>query len=386
MAFTTKAREAREELVNQLVKDLESGKVFFWDRGFKPKYNRNLVADLHGKEQLYHGGNALRLWLASAQNSWKDTRWATFEQIKSLQKKGVEWDQQPHLKKGAKGVRIEYWSYKENVYKVDPKTKKKVKVMVMDPDTGKMVPQTRDRDVPLVKQSIVYNGEQIENIPPDLDWSHVIDEAKRNEAMEAMLKNSEAKIFNDQTGANYYTPATDEIHLVPPEAYKDIEVYYATAAHEVSHSTGAANRLNREGITGHHPFGSEGYAKEELRAELSSMFLAQDYGISLGKEHYESHAAYVQSWIKVLKDDPDELFRAAADAQKSADYIRENMIEKDLHHTLTVEKETPVLERTAAQQLSAVPEKEWEPKQKTVQKKAAVRVPHRKKTSRGITR
>jgi Antirestriction protein len=78
--------------------------------------------------------------------------------------------------------------------------------------------------------------------------------------------------------------------------------------HEIGHATGAAHRLNREGITGGHRFGSEGYAKEELRAEMFSLFAAAQTGIPYDPER---HAAYVQDWAKALKNDKNEIFRAA---------------------------------------------------------------------------
>ena len=93
--------------------------------------------------------------------------------------------------------------------------------------------------------------------------------------------------------------------------------FYGTAAHEIAHSTGAEKRMAREGVTNTDGFGGEIYAKEELRAEMASMFLAQEYGITLDENHYESHIAYLQSWAKAVEKDPDELFRAAAEAQKS---------------------------------------------------------------------
>ncbi|WP_427927175.1 zincin-like metallopeptidase domain-containing protein, partial [Xylella fastidiosa] len=91
--------------------------------------------------------------------------------------------------------------------------------------------------------------------------------------------------------------------------------YYATLLHELGHWTGHSLRLDRDML---HPFGSEGYAKEELRAEIASMILGDELGIGhdLGQ-----HAAYVGSWIRALKDDPLEIFRAAADAEKIQEYL-----------------------------------------------------------------
>ena len=66
------------------------------------------------------------------------------------------------------------------------------------------------------------------------------------------------------------------------------------------------------------PFGSMTYAKEELRAKISGMMLSVELGIG---QSAGNHAAYVQGWIKALEDDPRELFRAAADAEKILNYV-----------------------------------------------------------------
>lgn len=89
------------------------------------------------------------------------------------------------------------------------------------------------------------------------------------------------------------------------------------------------------------------YAKEELWAELASTFLQQQYGIKFDEKHYENHAAYMQSWAKVLKDDPNELYRVASKAQEMADYIEKNMLLKGLESVapkaLESANEVPIL-------------------------------------------
>ncbi|SCC95821.1 hypothetical protein THIX_90596 [Thiomonas sp. X19] len=127
----------------------------------------------------------------------------------------------------------------------------------------------------------------------------------------------------------FYSPKRDEVSLPPRESFKSVEGYYGTALHEIGHATGAQQRLNREGITGGHRFGSEGYAKEELRAELFSTFMAAETGIPHDEEQ---HKAYIQSWAKALKEDKNEIFRAAAEAGKAVDYVLGK--EQDLLHKI----------------------------------------------------
>ena len=97
--------------------------------------------------------------------------------------------------------------------------------------------------------------------------------------------------------------------------------YYATALHEIAHSTGHESRLNRD-LAG--SFGSESYAKEELRAELACVFMQMEQGIQLNGKHITNHAAYLNSWLQAAKNDTSVFFKAAADAQRIADYVADN--------------------------------------------------------------
>jgi antirestriction protein ArdC len=104
----------------------------------------------------------------------------------------------------------------------------------------------------------------------------------------------------------------------PKHAFKDAASYYGTALHEAAHSTGHPSRLNRATLTETYRFGDISYAKEELRAELASVFLAAERGIP---HDPEQHAAYVGAWIKTLRADKNEIFRAAHDASRAADFL-----------------------------------------------------------------
>ncbi len=132
---------------------------------------------------------------------------------------------------------------------------------------------------------------------------------------EHILKASGASITHAPGDRAFYRPATDSIHLPDRGQFPTADNYYATALHELGHWTGHPSRLDRDLA---HPFGSEGYAKEELRAEIASMIVGDELGIG---HDPGQHAAYVGSWIKALQDEPLEVFRAAADAEKIHDYV-----------------------------------------------------------------
>ena len=153
-------------------------------------------------------------------------------------------------------------------------------------------------------------------IPPHTPKQHTTFEAVQ--AGEQILKNSGANIAHDQADRAFYSRSQDSIHLPPKDAFKDAAGYYGTALHELAHWTGHPSRLDRSTLTESYRFGDVNYAKEELRAELASVFLAAQRGIP---HDPEQHAAYVNSWIGALKRDKNEIFRAAHDASKATDFI-----------------------------------------------------------------
>lgn len=324
MALPEKIQQQRNELVQQVIKDIQSGKPFFWDSGYISKRPRNLLKSLQGKDQYYNGINNIRLILAAKHFGFEDSRWTTFKQAQELGAK---------IQKGAKGIHIEYWQYAKPIMETNPNTKKKEQVYVIDEETGKKVPAYVKLDYPIIKNYVVFNASQVEGIEKEIPLKiHHEDTIK---SMEDMIQHSEAKIYYDQDSKNYYSPSNDEIHVVSKERFKTLNNFYATVAHEIAHSTGAKNRLNRKTLIENDGFGNTVYAKEELRAKLTSMFLAQKYNINFDKNHYENHVAYLQSWIKALQDDYNELFRAASEAEKAMQYIETNMIGLKQEQTLS---------------------------------------------------
>ena len=117
--------------------------------------------------------------------------------------------------------------------------------------------------------------------------------------------------------ALFCAPGLDVIQLPLPGAFRDAQSYAATKGHELVHWTNHETRLHRD--FGRPRFGDEGYAREELVAELGSAFLCADLGIT--PEPREDHAAYIGSWLKALQNDKRAIFQAVAYAQRAADYL-----------------------------------------------------------------
>ena len=116
-----------------------------------------------------------------------------------------------------------------------------------------------------------------------------------------------------------YIPKEDKIVLPDRNKFVDQYSYYATQLHEICHATGNENRLNRNILTNN----EKDYAREELIAEISSSFLMQELNVPVTAEHYDNHKAYINSWISILKDKPNELFKAISEANKIEKYIKE---------------------------------------------------------------
>jgi antirestriction protein ArdC len=138
----------------------------------------------------------------------------------------------------------------------------------------------------------------------------------RIERADAFFAATRAEVVHGGSRA-CYIPSRDEIHLPHIDCFRDAESYYATRAHKTIHWTRHETRLNRD--FGRKRWGDEGYAMEELVAELGAAFVSAD--LDLTPEIRDDHAAYLASWIKVLKSDKRAIFAAASHAQRAADFL-----------------------------------------------------------------
>jgi antirestriction protein ArdC len=241
----------------------------------------------------YRGGNVLNLMLAG----YSDPRWLTFNQAKE---RGYR------VNKGEKGSLIQTFRFHEEKQVRDGEGKP-----VKDAKGNAVIEQTK-LNKPIIRTFVVFNAEQITGVPPlertEHQWNGV-------EQIDKLLAASGAQIEHQSGNRAYYSPSLDKIVLPLKEQFPDPERYYSTALHELGHGTGHESRLDRPFINA---FGSEGYAREELRAEISSMLVGQRLGIS---HDPGQHMAYVDSWVTILKEDPAEIMRACQDAEKIHNYL-----------------------------------------------------------------
>ena len=298
---TTKefAAQAGERCIEQL----ERG-VAPWQKGWdkptraeEPPYNP--VSDTR-----YKGLNSVVLRMTAQERGYSDPRWMTFKHTQQIE--------DAHVRKGEKGTRIEFWS-------PVGETKAGAKESEKPRAAPEKLRGAEERRFALIRTYTVFNAEQIENMPP-LEHKPQPQQWEVSERGERLLQASGAKIEHQSGDRAFYRMSEDKIVLPKQEQFRTPEAYYSTAMHELGHWTGHKDRLNRETLNQgvKDGFGSENYAKEELRAEMTSMTVNGTLGLP---HEPERHAAYAGAWIKALKDDPDEIRHAARDAGQMADYI-----------------------------------------------------------------
>ncbi|MFE9082934.1 ArdC family protein [Brevundimonas sp. NPDC003935] len=274
------------EITALILADLEAG-VRPWSR---PWTTQGAVSrPLRHDAEPYHGVNVLTLWVRAARCGYARPVWMTFRQALALG--GA-------VRKGEKGVPVVYAAPAAGDDRDDQ-------------------PEAR-RSGRFLKRYIVFNLDQIEGLgdrypPPDRPNA-----ADRIHHAERYFAASGADIREGGDTA-CYRPDADAVHMPAFEAFRDREAYYAVLAHELVHWTGHSSRLDRDLKLGR--FGEEAYAREELVAELGAAFVCADLGLTL--EPRPDHAAYIASWLRVLRNDTRFIVAAAAHAERAARFLAE---------------------------------------------------------------
>lgn len=272
-----------EIVTEKIIGELEKGNIPWrqpWDKVAPPI---NLIS-----KKPYRGINILLLMC----RGYSSPYWLTFRQAKTLG---------GSVRKGEKASLIVFWKWTEK-----PEEDEKGVI--------KMKP------VPFLRYFTVFNTEQVEGIEdhiPDRESQRPFDPIGK--AQEIFDDMPNRPIIQHGRARASYSPALDTVSLPHAHQFESASDYYSVAFHELTHSTGHKSRLDRLDAENLAPFGSEDYSKEELVAELGSAFLCAEAGIDAAI--VRSSAAYIQNWLKVLKDDKKMIVFAGARAQKAADLI-----------------------------------------------------------------
>jgi antirestriction protein ArdC len=267
-----------EVINNRILELLQQGTVP-WRRSWN--VTSSMPRSLNTKKE-YRGINVILLACQQYSQPW----FLTFNQIK---------ERGGHVKQGMKASPIVFWKWIESD---DPDDKLKV---------------------PLLRYYNVFNVEQAEGITypeiqTDTNSFTLIETA---EQIISTMPNT--PLIQHMGKRAYYNPLSDTVTLPLQTAFQSPEEYYATAYHELIHSTMHEDRLNRKVTAQVHKWGDDAYSKEELVAEMGASFLCGHAGIE--NTTIENSAAYIQGWLKFLKNDKTLLIYAAAQAQKASDYI-----------------------------------------------------------------
>lgn len=293
----------REEITRQLIETIEAGAPP-WRQGWSvPLLHRNAQT---GKS--YSGINNLLLTSALTKSgNCAIDEWMTFKQAKAAGHS---------IKKGAKASHIVRMVEVDRFEKIS--------------DGDEVLAEERGKKL-VMKTYAVFNGQDIEGWQPAERLRPDIQPSEAVEAIVAGLKANGMIVLHGGSAASY-SPRIDTLRIPERAAFEDALSLYATMLHECGHATGHSSRLARFGKT----LGLDSLAeraKEEIRVEMAASFLcaelfppsgADNHGPSMGQKEIANHAAYLESWLQALKSSTthNEVFRAAADAQKIADYLK----------------------------------------------------------------
>ena len=293
--------KTREQLVKMYLEALKENKIPWRERWYSD-LNKNGVTNTE-----YKGVNQLILSYVAYKEKYKDNRWLTYKQIKENNYKITN-------AKG-KGVPIEFWS----VYDI------KNKIRLDFPTYEKIIEKTPERKKDFkvfCNTTYVFNASLIEGIKPNEKNNR--NTIPTNIYFKRLISKLHIEYIEEGDKA-YYIPSKDTIVLPPSSKFFDKYSYYATQLHELSHATGHSDRLNRNLNIQN----KRDYAREELIAEISSSFLMQKLNVKVHEDDYNNHKSYIQSWILLLEDKPNELFKAVGEANKICDYLDSKVKNKE---------------------------------------------------------
>lgn len=287
----TERQDIHQQVTDTIIQQLEDG-VVPWHKPWNGAESRMLALPKnHTTTKKYRGINILLLWASSIKNQFLTDDWGSFKQWQ---------EKKESVRKGEKGSLIVYY------------------------DTFEKEVEGEIKEIPFLKKSFVFNRCQLVSYDPaeNVKLLNETSLVERIEKVDAFIKNTSAVIVNQDLQAAY-DPAADQILMPLPEAFNDTpsstatEGYYATLSHELIHWTGHEKRMARNMGK---KYGDRNYANEELVAELGGAFLCAEFGISVADKG--NPAAYINHWLKVLKENKHCVLTAASEASKAVDYLQ----------------------------------------------------------------
>jgi antirestriction protein ArdC len=278
--------DVKTQVTNSIIKAIEAGTAP-WRKPWTGSKSGGSFP-LRSTGEGYRGINILLLWCAAEENGFVSAHWFTYKQAA---------DHGGQVRKGEKSSTVvKYGTFEK------------------EGDNGEA------KNIPYTKAYRVFNADQIDGLPAEF---YTEPEAARDlgtvadPELEAFFASVGVPIDTSNEPRAYYTPSTDRIHMPPIATFHDAADFYGVLAHEEAHATGHKSRLDRfEKFQDR-----KAYAFEELVAEIAACILGAEMGF---RPNFEQSATYVEGWLKALDDDKNMIFRAASEAQKAVDLIKEN--------------------------------------------------------------
>lgn len=303
-------KTARRKLADNFLKAITE-EPLTWRQGFV-----SAATPQNGKSgRAYTGLNHFILSFAMQEKGWEDPRFFTGSYIfGSEENRNKDKDDPTKLivKKGEKATAVEAHIY-------IPKERESQLSVIGPAQYWRLEPEERDKYMPRVRDIPVFNAEQCENVPPMiLKHQLQITDNQTREYIDTAIDNMGVKTLErDEYDVPCYIPPLDEIRMPPARFFKSEHEYFTTKLHETCHATGHISRLDR--LTLHN---EEAYAKEELRVEIATCFIASELNLDMENPSYaKNHTAYIQNWASEIKDNLNALTSAIYDAEGIADYV-----------------------------------------------------------------
>ncbi|WP_448215290.1 ArdC family protein [Endozoicomonas sp. 2B-B] len=289
--MTKQRRDIHQEVTDRIIKAMESGNLP-WVKEWKAGEACSMLPYNASSKKNYSGVNTLLLFIEAEEQGYNANGWVTYKQAQALG---------GNVRKGEKGCTVVYYNT--------------MKRTVDDVETGEEL----EVKIPFLKSYTVFNIEQCDGL--NLEELKPLEMPEGYDHIDSFVRATSAQIRHGG-GKACYSSVLNLIRMPRPEDFTSPEAYYATLFHELTHWTGHKSRLDRQ--LGNR-FGSEAYAAEELIAELGAAFICAQFGICSELRH----ASYLQSWLKVLKNDKKAIFTAASKASKAAEHLNAYSLEEE---------------------------------------------------------
>lgn len=273
-------RNLHKEISDKIIEAMEAGTLPWikpWSGIGSGGMPRNAIT-----RRAYSGANVTLLWLSAEKHGYSSGRWLTYKQASEAG---------GNVRKGEKSTSICYAATyeKENA-------------------------QGEKDFIPFLKSYAVFALEQCEGLDHLIEKPKAVNPQQRDAECDAFIASTLADVRHGE-GRAYYNSKGDFIMLPPYETFNGANGYYGTALHELVHWSGHEARCNRQFGK---RFGDQAYAAEELVAELGAAFMCAEFGY----DAVTQHAAYIENWIKLLKDDSKAFITASSKASAAVEYLR----------------------------------------------------------------